>query len=74
MEKPELTDEQKPIRHQSSAYARVSTDTPMQITSFEIQQKYYEKLVAQHLKMFGTTLQQQEKFKEMPEDDSEGLE
>lgn len=46
----------------------------MQITSFEIQQKYYEKLVAQHLKMFGTTLQQQEKFKEMPEDDSEGLE
>ena len=28
MEKPELTDEQKPIRHQISAYARVSTDTP----------------------------------------------
>ena len=29
-------------------YARVSTDNPMQTTSFELQQKYYEELVAQH--------------------------
>lgn len=31
-------------------YARVSTDNPMQTSSFELQQKYYEELVAQHPK------------------------
>lgn len=64
-------------------YARVSTDNPMQTTSFELQQKYYEELVAQHPKWVlvkiyadegksGTTLQHREAFKEMLADAEAG--
>lgn len=64
-------------------YARVSTDNPMQTTSFELQQKYYEELVAQHPKWIlvkiyadegksGTTLQHREDFKEMLTDAEAG--
>ena len=31
-------------------YARVSTDNPMQTSSFELQQKYYEELVGRYPK------------------------
>ena len=45
----EQNDHVKADRYQRVAiYARVSTDKPMQTTSFELQQKYYEELVAQH--------------------------
>lgn len=64
-------------------YARVSTDNPMQTSSFELQQKYYEELVAQHPKWVlvkiyadegksGTTLQHREAFKEMLADADAG--
>lgn len=64
-------------------YARVSTDNPMQTTSFDLQQKYYEELVAQHPKWVlvkiyadegksGTTLQHREAFKEMLADAEAG--
>ena len=45
----EQNDHVKADQYQQVAiYARVSTDNPMQTTSFELQQKYYEELVAQH--------------------------
>ena len=45
----EQNDHVKADQYQRVAiYARVSTDNPMQTTSFELQQKYYEELVAQH--------------------------
>lgn len=64
-------------------YARVSTDNPMQTSSYELQQKYYEEMVAQHPKWVlvkiyadegksGTTLQHREAFKEMLADADAG--
>ena len=64
-------------------YARVSTDNPMQTTSFELQQKYYEELVAQHpqwvlVKIYadegksGTTMQHRDSFNEMLADAAAG--
>ena len=64
-------------------YARVSTDNPMQTTSFELQQKYYEELVAQHpqwvlVKIYadegksGTTMQHRDSFNEMLADADAG--
>ena len=64
-------------------YARVSTDNPMQTTSFELQQKYYEELVAQHpqwvlVKIYadegksGTTMQHRDAFNEMLADTDAG--
>ena len=64
-------------------YARVSTDNPMQTTSFELQQKYYEELVAQHpqwvlVKIYadegksGTTMQHRDSFNEMLADTDAG--
>ena len=64
-------------------YARVSTDNPMQTTSFELQQKYYEELVAQHpqwvlMKIYadegksGTTMQHRDGFNEMLADADAG--
>ena len=64
-------------------YARVSTDNPMQTTSFELQQKYYEELVAQHpqwvlVKIYadegksGTTMQHRDGFNEMLADADAG--
>ena len=57
-------------------YARVSTDNPMQTSSFELQQKYYLELVERHPKWVlvkiyadegksGTTMQHRESFQEM---------
>ena len=60
-------------------YARVSTEDPAQTSSFELQQKYYTKLVEQHpkwelVKIYsdegksGTTTQHREGFLEMLKD------
>lgn len=60
-------------------YARVSTLNPMQTSSFELQQKYYEELVSRYPKWIlvkiyadegksGTTMLHREAFKEMLED------
>ena len=68
---------------QVAIYARVSTDNPMQTTSFELQQKYYEELVAQHpqwvlVKIYadegksGTTMQHRDGFNEMLADANAG--
>lgn len=73
----EQNDHVKADQYQQVAiYARVSTDNPMQTTSFELQQKYYEELVAQHpqwvlVKIYadegksGTTMQHRDGFNEM---------
>ena len=73
----EQNDHVKADQYQRVAiYARVSTDNPMQTTSFELQQKYYEELVAQHpqwvlVKIYadegksGTTMQHRDAFNEM---------
>ena len=64
-------------------YARVSTDNPMQTSSFELQQKYYEELVGRYPKWVlvriyadegksGTTMQHREAFKEMLKDANAG--
>lgn len=64
-------------------YARVSTDDPAQTSSFELQQKYYTDLVAQHPKWelvriysdegkSGTTTQHREGFLEMLQDAYDG--
>ena len=64
-------------------YARVSTDNPMQTSSFELQQKYYEELVARHpqwvlVKIYtdegksGTTMQHRDGFNEMLADADAG--
>lgn len=73
----EQNDHVKADQYQRVAiYARVSTDNPMQTTSFELQKKYYEELVAQHpqwvlVKIYadegksGTTMQHRDAFNEM---------
>lgn len=73
----EQNDHVKADQYQRVAiYARVSTDNPMQTTSFELQQKYYEELVAQHpqwvlVKIYadegksGTTMQHRDAFNEI---------
>jgi len=64
-------------------YARVSTEDPAQTSSFELQQKYYMNLVAQHpkwelVKIYsdegksGTTTQHREGFLEMLHDAYDG--
>ena len=64
-------------------YARVSTDNPMQTSSFELQKKYYEDLVGRYPKWVlvqiyadegksGTTMQHREAFKEMLKDANAG--
>ena len=64
-------------------YARVSTDNPIQTSSFELQQKYYEELVARHpqwvlVKIYtdegksGTTMQHRDGFNEMLADADAG--
>ena len=80
----EQNDHVKADQYQQVAiYARVSTDNPMQTTSFELQQKYYEELVAQHpqwvlVKIYadegksGTTMQHRDGFNEMLADANAG--
>ena len=80
----EQNDHVKADQYQRVAiYARVSTDNPMQTTSFELQQKYYEELVAQHpqwvlVKIYadegksGTTMQHRDGFNEMLADADAG--
>ena len=80
----EQNDHVKADQYQRVAiYARVSTDNPMQTTSFELQQKYYEELVAQHpqwvlVKIYadegksGTTMQHRDSFNEMLADADAG--
>lgn len=80
----EQNDHVKADQYQRVAiYARVSTDNPMQTTSFELQQKYYEELVAQHpqwvlVKIYadegksGTTMQHRDSFNEMLADATAG--
>lgn len=64
-------------------YARVSTDNPMQTSSFELQQKYYEELIGRYPKWVlvqiyadegksGTTMQHRKAFKEMLKDANAG--
>lgn len=76
----ERTDYVKSDEYQRVAiYARVSTDDPAQTSSFELQQKYYTKLVDQHpkwelVKIYsdegksGTTTQHRDGFMEMMKD------
>lgn len=60
-------------------YVRVSTSDPMQTTSFELQQKYYDEMVAKHphwtlVKIYadegksGVTVEHREQFQEMIQD------
>ena len=60
-------------------YVRVSTSDPMQTTSFELQQKYYDEMVAKHphwtlVKIYadegksGVTIEHREQFQEMIQD------
>lgn len=80
----ERTDYVKSDEYQRVAiYARVSTEDPAQTSSFELQQKYYTKLVDQHpkwelVKIYsdegksGTTTQHREGFLEMMHDAYDG--
>lgn len=80
----ERTDYVKSDEYQRVAiYARVSTEDPAQTSSFELQQKYYTKLVDQHpkwelVKIYsdegksGTTTQHREGFLEMMQDAYDG--
>ena len=80
----ERTDYVKSDEYQRVAiYARVSTEDPAQTSSFELQQKYYTKLVDQHpkwelVKIYsdegksGTTTQHREGFLEMMKDAYDG--
>ncbi len=80
----ERTDYVKSDEYQRVAiYARVSTEDPAQTSSFELQQKYYTKLVDQNpkwelVKIYadegksGTTTQHREGFQEMMRDAFDG--
>ena len=80
----ERTDYVKSDEYQRVAiYARVSTEDPAQTSSFELQQKYYTKLVDQNpkwelVKIYsdegksGTTTQHREGFQEMMKDAFDG--
>ena len=64
-------------------YARVSSDDPMQTTSYELQQTYYDEFVSKHpnwtlVKIYadegksGTTIERREQFQEMIRDALDG--
>lgn len=84
MPETERTDYVKSDEYQRVAiYARVSTDDPAQTSSFELQQKYYTKLVEQHpkwelVKIYsdegksGTTTHHRDGFNEMMKDAYDG--